>query len=254
MTDTVRSADGTTIAVDRTGEGPPVVMVLGAFCDRSSGESLGALLAADYTVFAYDRRGRGDSGDSARYAVEREVEDLAAVVALTGGAPFVYGHSSGGALALEAAARGVGVAKLAVYEPPYSGRDAGPEFAAQLDELAATGRGEEASERFLALTGAPPEVIGRIKSGPGWPRMTALAHTLSHELALGNGGSPPAERFARIEVSVLALAGGASAGWAREAVTAIAEAVPGTQARVLEGQHHVPADAALVAILEAFFA
>ncbi|MGI8622499.1 MAG: alpha/beta fold hydrolase [Solirubrobacteraceae bacterium] len=172
--ETVRSADGTTIAMDRSGQGPPLIVVVGAFCDRSASKPLAALLADRYTVLEYDRRGRGDSGDAARYAIEREVEDFDAVVTAAGEPPFVYGHSSGGALALEAAAAGVALRKVAVYEVPYTGRDPGPAYAEALDELAASGRQDEAAERFLALTGAPPEIIASIKASPGWPRMRAL--------------------------------------------------------------------------------
>ncbi len=252
--ETVRSADGTTIAVDRSGQGPPLIVVVGAFCDRSGSKPLAALLAGRYTVLEYDRRGRGDSGDAARYAIEREVEDLGAVVTAAGEPPFVYGHSSGGALALEAAAAGVALRKVAVYEVPYTGRDPGPALAEALDELAASGRRDEAAERFLALTGAPPEAIASIKASPGWPRMRALAHTLSRELALSRGGSVPAARFAAIRPPTLALSGGASPPWARAAAEAIARAIPGASARELEGQHHVPVDDVLVSVLQAFFA
>ncbi len=250
----VQSADGTTIAVESSGEGPALVVVVGAFCDRSTSAPLAALLDSGYTVFSYDRRGRGDSGDAATYSVDREVEDLLAVLTATGEAPFVYGHSSGGALALEAAVRGGDIRKLAVYEPPYTGHGTpGPEFGAALDELVRSGHRDEAAERFLALSGAPAEVIGHIKAGPGWEGMLALAHTLSRDLALGNGGVVPVERFASVRVATLALVGGASHGWALDAVSAIAAAVPGAEARVVEGEHHAPAHEVLAPILAEVF-
>lgn len=252
--DYVTSADGTAIAVEHSGEGPPLVLVVGAFCDRSSGASLADALASRYTVYRYDRRGRGDSGDGSVYSIEREVQDLEAVANSTGTPPFVYGHSSGGALALEAAARDAAFRKVAVYEPPYTGDlDPGPESADHLDELVGTGRRSEAAESFLALTGAPPQVIAGIKAGPGWPRMEGLAHTLSRDRKLGNGGTVPTERFQQIAMPVLAMAGGASASWAREAIEAIAQAVPVAEARTLAGEHHVPADGAITSILVAYF-
>jgi pimeloyl-ACP methyl ester carboxylesterase len=186
--------------------------------------------------------------------VEREVEDLEAVVAAAGAPPFVYGHSSGGALALEAAASGVEMRSLAVYEPPYTGDDhPGAEFGEQLDELVATGRRDQAAERWLATTGTPPEAIESIKSSPGYAHMQALAHTLSHDLRLAGDGRPPVERLRRLAVPVLAMAGGASAPWAAAVAATLADAVPGARECVLEGQHHVPADAVLAASLSGFF-
>ena len=137
----VDSPDRTRIAFDRSGSGPPLVIVLGAFCDRSTSKPLAALLAPSYTVYEYDRRGRGDSDDGLPCSIESEVEDLAAVIGAAGEPPFVYGHSSGGILALEAAGRGVEMRGLAVYEPPYTGgHHPGPEFGEHLDDLVASGR------------------------------------------------------------------------------------------------------------------
>jgi pimeloyl-ACP methyl ester carboxylesterase len=249
----VQSADGTTIAFDRSGAGPALVLVVGAFSDRSSTKSLAAGLGSRFAVYEYDRRGRGDSGDTAPYSIEREIEDLAAVVEAAGGSAFVFGHSSGGALALEAAARGVPARRVAVYEAPYT---AGPttEFADQLDELAASGREGEVAERFLTLMGTPPQMIEQMKAGPYWARMRSFARTLPYEVRLCNGGSVPADRLAAITAPTLALAGGASPGWAREAAATIAAAVPGGQLRVLDGQGHGAADEVLIPVLEKFFA
>lgn len=250
----VESADGTRIALDLTGSGPPLIIVLGAFCDRSTSKPLAALLGASYTVYEYDRRGRGDSSNGMPLSIEGEVEDLAAVVAAAGEAPFVYGHSSGGLLALEAAALGVEMRRLAVYEPPYTGdHDPGPGFGRHLDELVATGRRDEAAEQWLAVTGTPAPIIESIKSGPGWAHRQALAHTLSQDLRLANNGRVPVERLNGIEIPVLALAGGASPPWAPSATAALAASLPHSTQCVVAGQQHIPAEPVIAAILESFF-
>jgi pimeloyl-ACP methyl ester carboxylesterase len=248
------SADGTRIAVARGGDGPPLVVVAGAFCDRTSGADLVERLRQSFTVVVYDRRGRGDSDDRVPWSIAREAEDLSAVVSVVGERPFAYGHSSGGALVLEAAAAGTPFRKIAVHEPPYTGElDPGPEFDAELDRLVAAGRPDRAAEAFLTLTGAPPPVVAGIRESEDWPRMCGLAHTLSRDRALGNGGEVPRERFGAITAPTLALAGGLSAPWAREAAGTIADAVPGAEARVLDGQHHVPAVEVLAPLLVAYF-
>ena len=247
----VRSTDGTMIAVDRSGQGPGLVLITGAFTDRSSTKALASGLGERYTVYEFDRRGRGDSDKGGPYAIEREVEDLAAVIDAAGGSAYGFGHSSGGALALEAAARGVPLRAVVVYEPPFT---TGPndDLADELDDLAAAGRNSEASERFLALF-TPQPVIDQMKTGPYWAHMTAYASTLSHEVRLGNNGTVPADRLAKITVPVLALAGGDSPPWAREVANAIAEAVPNGQARVLADQTHGVADAVLIRVLREVF-
>jgi pimeloyl-ACP methyl ester carboxylesterase len=248
----VQSADGTVIAFDHSGQGPAMILVVGAFSDRSSTKSLASRLGSQFTVYEYDRRGRGESGDTAAYSIDREVDDLAAVAEAAGGSAFVFGHSSGGALALEAAARGVPVRKLAVHEPPYT---KGPttEVADELAELVASGRREEAVERFLKLQGMPTAAIDQMKAAPHWDHMQSFANTLPYEVRLCNGGLVPTDRLANINVATLALAGGASPSWARDAARAIAEAVPEGRHRVLEGQGHGVADDVLVPVLTEFF-
>lgn len=253
--ETIRSADGTTIAFDRSGQGPPLVMVVGAFCDRSTTKAVAGQLAARFTVLEYDRRGRGDSGDTPPYAIDREVEDLSAVLAAAGDAAFVYGHSSGAALALEAAARQVPMRRLVAYEPPYTGTHGSTAAAArELSDLAAAGRPGDAAERFLLNTGTPPEAVAQMRSAPYWPRMESFARTLPYEVILCDGGFVPAGRLAGITVPVLALAGARSADWARQAAKAIAAAVPGGGYRVLDGQDHNVAAEVIAPVLTGFFA
>ena len=250
--ETVQSSDGTTIAYDRFGRGPALILVVGAFCDRSSTKSLAAGLGSSFTVYEYDRRGRGDSDEKGPYSIEAEVEDLAALVKVAGGSAFAFGHSSGAALVLEAATRGVLVPRLAVYEPPYA-EGTTVEFAAQLAELVASGRRAEAAERFLALVGTPPEVLAQITAGPYWPHMQSFANTLPYEVTLCNGGSPPVDRLAQITARTLALAGGASPDWAREGARTIAATVPGAEQRVLEGEGHGASDEVIIPVLTEFF-
>ena len=248
----MQSADGTTIAFDRSGSGPALVLVVGAFCDRSSTKTLAAGLASTFTVYEFDRRGRGESGDASPYAVEREVEDLAAVIRAAGGSAFVFGHSSGGALALEAAASGVPIRALVVHEPPYT---EGPSyaFAEHLAELNAAGRESDTVVAFLKLMGTPDAAIEQMKSGPYFSHMTSFAGPLVYDIRLCNGGEVPVERLQHISAPTLALAGEKSAGWAADVARAVASAVPNGQSRVLQGQNHGVADEVLIPLLNEFF-
>jgi pimeloyl-ACP methyl ester carboxylesterase len=249
---TVKSVDGTQIAFDQTGAGPALVLVVGAFSDRASTTTLTSRLASTFTVYEYDRRGRGDSGEAGPYSIQREVEDLAAVVGQARGSAYLFGHSSGGALVLEAAAGGVAVRAITVYEPPYT---EGPsdEFAARLAVMAAAGRKSDAVEAFLSLMGTPAAVLEQMKAGPHWQHMESFAHTLAYEVGLCNNGTVPVDRLAKISVPTLALAGGSSPAWAREGASAIAAAAPKGHARVLEGQGHGAADDVLAPVLTEFF-
>ena len=248
----VSSADGTEIAFDRSGGGPPLVLVGGAFQDRSSMKTLGMGLQDAFTVYAYDRRRRGNSGNTRPYAVEREVEDLAAVIEAGGEPAFVFGQSSGGALALEAAARAVPIRALVVNEPPFTD---GPttEIAEYLEKLVEDGQWTEAAAAFLELSGTPPTVVAQMRAAPHWPRMEAFAPTLSHEIRLCNNGMVPTDRLAQVSAATLALAGGESPAWAHQGARAIAGAVPRSHARVLEGQGHSVADDVLIPVLKEFF-
>ncbi|HEY2161070.1 MAG TPA: alpha/beta hydrolase [Solirubrobacteraceae bacterium] len=251
MIEKVRSSDGTEIAFDRSGDGPPLVLVVGAFSDRSSMKAVEAGLRDAFTVYAYDRRGRGESGDAPPYAVDREVEDLAAVIEVAGEPAFVFGQSSGGALALEAAAGSVPIRALVVNEPPFT---EGPttEFAEDLEGLVAERQASEATAAFLGLMGTPPAAIEDMKAGPAWAQMEAFAPTLSYEVRLCNNGLVPSERLAGVGAPTLALAGEASPPWAHDVAQAIAAAVPRGQARVLSGQSHRIDDAVLISVLKEF--
>jgi pimeloyl-ACP methyl ester carboxylesterase len=251
------STDGTTIAYQRSGVGPALILVVGAFCDRSSTAGLTPLLASDFTVYEYDRRGRGSSGDSPDYSVDREVDDLSALISEAGGSAFVYGHSSGAALALEAAARGVPITGLVAYEPPYSALDDGTGGSAELLEgvraRIAAGDRDGAASLFLQGVGTPAEVLPMIRQSPGWPRMLELAPGLVYDLTLCDGGVVPRERLARVGVPAVAVSGGASGEWASRAGAAVADAVPGARHLVLDGQTHAVAHEAIApVILEAF--
>jgi len=257
--ETVESADGTTIAFEGSGTGPSLILVGGALNDRTTAAAQASVLAPDFTVFAYDRRGRGDSGDTAPYAVGREIEDLAALIAAAGGSAFVYGHSSGGNLALEAAAAGVPIEKLAVYEPPYFIDDTrppvGPDMSDRLRALVAAGERGEALKAFLIeCVMAPPEVVEGMQATPMWPALEALAHTLPYDTDIFGAGELPAERLRAIEAPTLVMDGGASPDWARNAAAALAGVLPNVRHVTLEGQTHAVDPALVAPLLADFFA
>lgn len=258
----VTSQDGTRIAYDTFGKGPALILVNGAFAARASNTELAQLLAAHFTVYSYDRRGRGDSGDTQPYSVNREIEDIEALIEEAGGSAYVYGKSSGACLALEAASSlGGRVARLAVYEAPYSEAEGAAnewkEFRSQLDELLAADRRADAVTFFLKFVGAPDEVIAEMKASPAWPAMEAMAPTLAYDNAVvGDDRSVPVERAAKIEAVTLVMDGSASLGpmpFMRPTAEKLAKAVPNGQHRTVEGQaHDVRADA-LAPILLKFF-
>jgi pimeloyl-ACP methyl ester carboxylesterase len=253
--ETVGSADGALIAYESSGAGPALMIVNGAFGDRHTGLPLAQALGDDFTVYRYDRRGRGDSDDEDVYTVLREVEDLATIAEEAGGDPYVFGHSSGGALVLEAAAAGVAMRSLVVHEPPYvPGPGTSLETADEFARLAADGHKEEVAERFLLNTGAPEATVVQIKASDAWPGMVGLAHTLPYDIRLCNEGVVPAQRLAQISCPVLATAGELSAAWAPAAVEAIAAAVPEGTWRLLPGQSHAVGPGELATLLRGAFA
>lgn len=258
---TVTSRDGTTIAFERSGEGPALILVDGALGSRSFGSMrpLAALLAPHFTVYAYDRRGRGDSGDTAPFAVEREIEDIDALIADAGGSAFVYGISSGAMLALEAARqRPNSITKLALYEPPYSIDEASierfKEYRTQLGEVLAESRRGDAVELFMRLVGASDDGVAATRQSPAWPAFEAVAPTLAYDAAAMGDSSVPSERVASLTTPTLVMDGGASFPFMHTAADTLAAALPHAQRRTLEGQTHDVAGEVLAPVLVEFFA
>lgn len=260
----VISKDGTNIAFDKTGTGPALILVDGALCSRAFGPMapLAALLAQHFTVFAYDRRGRGDSGDNgdtAPHAVEREIEDIEALIKETGGSAFVYGISSGAALAMEAASKlGNRIKKLAMYEAPYNSdeatRQGWKDYRKQLTKLLAADRRGDAVVLFMTLVGMPAEQAQGMSQSPIWPIFEAVAPTLAYDAAaLGDDASVPTERAASVAVPALIMDGGASFPFMHDTATALATAMPQAQQRTLEGQTHEVAAEAIAPVLVEFF-
>lgn len=227
------TTDGTTIAYERRGEGPPLVIVDGALCSRAFGPSgpQAARLADHFTVYTYDRRGRGESGDTQPYAIEREIEDLAAVIGAAGGQAFVYGISVGAALALRAAAT-LGPAlipRLALCEPPYSvgaeEREAFRKERQHINGLLATGQRETAVATFLSEI-MPPPILDALRASPDWTLLQAHAPTLAYDYTILGDGEPPAAIAQTVDVPVLLLVGEESADYKHTAVDALVRALP----------------------------
>lgn len=237
--DTFESSDGTVIAFERYGDGPPVVLVGGALTDRSSARDLARLLAPTCTAYCYDRRGRGSSGDSHPYSADLEVEDLEALIIHVAGAASVFGIGTGGSLALLAATEGVVMDRLAVYEPPCIVDDSRPRPSADLPArvrgMIAGGRAGDAVERYLVEEAAvSPDLVARLQAGPDWVAMEALAPTITHDLAIIGDGSLP-DGLGSITVPTLVLDGAASATWLRHAARAVAAQIPGAEYVTLAG-------------------
>lgn len=253
--DQVTSKDGTAIAYERLGDGPAVVLVGGAFVDRSENAPLAAELAGRFTTYNYDRRGRGDSGDTQPYALEREIEDLEALIGEAGGSAHLYGVSSGGALALEAAAAGLPAGRLAVYEVPYFVADEllqrWRDYVEQLTAALAENRRGQAVELFMRVAGAE-EDIPAARSSPMWPGLEAVAHTLAYDAACLGDGRPPTERLAAVTQPTLVATGGGQEFF-EQAADAIAASLPHAQRLTLEGQTHLVDPKALAPVLERFF-
>ena len=258
--DTVRSKDGTTIAFDKEGKGPALIFVDGALSTRSGKADLAGLLSQHFTVYRYDRRGRGDSGDTKPYAVEREIEDIDAIIEQAGGSASLYGHSSGGCLALDASVKLDGkVKKLAMYEAPYNDdpavQKAWGEYLKNLNEALASDRRGDAVALFFALVGMPPAEIEGMRHAPFWAGMEAVAPTLAYDHAGVMGDQTiPTERAARVHVPTLVMSGSNGAPFMLETAKTLTQVIPGAKLSILDGQaHDVRADV-LAPVLAEFFA
>lgn len=259
--DTTHSKDGTRIAIDRTGAGPALIHVGGALNDRGSGAALAGLLAPHHTVLTYDRRGRGDSGDTPPYAVEREIEDLAAVIEAAGGSAAVYGMSSGAVLALRAAAQGLPITRIALFEPPFNPAHderltRARAYGVELTGMLADGRRGDALALFMTAVGMPPETVGRMRGAPMWPALEALAPTLAYDSAVmddaATGAELPEDLLAAVTVPALVLDGGASPAWMRDIARRVAGLLPAGTHRTLDGQTHDVDPAVLAPALAVF--
>jgi pimeloyl-ACP methyl ester carboxylesterase len=255
--DAVKSADGTFIAYDQIGAGPALIVSVGAFCTRHTFVAPPELRQR-FTVITYDRRGRGDSGDTQPFAPEREYEDLAAVAATAGPEPpFVFGHSSGAAIALRAAAAGVPLAAVAAYEAPFQNEDSprpSIDPAAHIRELVRAGRQGEAVRFWMAdVVHLPADMVAQLEGAPWAKAMEALTPTLPYDLAVAAGGVPAAE-LAEIPAPVLVLGGANSPAWFRRSVAEQAAAIPAARLQMLDGYDHNAPPEVITPILTEFFA
>lgn len=258
MTNFVTSQDGTRIAHDRLGEGPPVVVVGGIFCARPATQALAEQLAQQFTVINYDRRGRGESGHNPAYAVEREVEDIAALIAELGGAAAVYGHSSGAGLALHAAASGLPITRLILHEPPYgpddeASRQTARELAENVRSAIADDRRADAIRSFFADMDMPAEVVDMMTADPD---VLAVAPTMPHDFAVmgdaSRGGTIPEALVRAIGIPTLVIAGGASPAFFRDTAERLVKLLPDGQHVLLEGQDHAAAPDVVASAVAAF--
>jgi hypothetical protein len=256
---TVTSKDGTSIAFEWVGEGPPLILVVGAFNDRSTGAPLVSVLSSDFGVYTYDRRGRGDSGDTMPYAVEREIEDLDALIGEAGGSAAVFGYSSGAALALKAASEGLSITRLVLYDLPLMVDHGRPRWttdhAARLRDLVAVGRRGDAVEYFQAnVVGIPDAVVAQMRHAPFRPGLEAMAHTLVYEAEILGDGLLTRESASGVPTPLLAIVGEAATPFMIESAHMLAAAARDGRSLVLEGQGHDIDPDALAPAITAFLA
>jgi pimeloyl-ACP methyl ester carboxylesterase len=256
----VISNDGTVIAYEKTGSGPALILIDGALCYRSFGPmpKLAPLLAEHFTVYYYDRRGRGDSTDVQPYSAEKEVEDIAALVKAAGGSAYLAGLSSGAALALKAAEAGVNVPKIALYEPPFvyekNSAKSKIDHAGNLRSLLASDRRGAAVKYFMVkMVGAPAIAAFIMALMPMFKKLKAVAHTLPYDAAVMGDFTVPAERIAAVKNRTLIAGGAKSPETLKNAVRGVAGALPNGELRWLEGQTHNVAAAVLAPVLTEFF-
>jgi pimeloyl-ACP methyl ester carboxylesterase len=260
---TTVSADGTKIAYTRAGSGPALVLVDGAMCYRGSSpnDALAKELAARFTVHTYDRRGRSESADTWPYTVQREVEDIAALVKEAGGEAFLFGISSGAALALEAANQGLPVPKLALYEPPFVVDGTRPrvpaDYPERLDEALKDGKRGKAVKMFMTEgVGLGGATVAMMRIMPFWAKLKQVAHTLPYDTAVMGGhqaGRPLPAAWPEVKIPTLAIDGDRSPEWMRHGVSALAQVLPSAEYRTLPGQTHIVKAPALAPVLTEFF-
>ena len=268
VTSQVTSKDGTSIVFDRSGDGPALILVLGATATRAMEAHMPPVapeidLATHFTVYVYDRRGRGDSGDTAPYAVEREIEDLAAMIDAAGGSAYVLGHSSGAVLALRAAGKlGSKIKKLALYEPPFIIDDSRPplpaDYVPQLRAYIADGRPADALKYFMRVAvNIPEEYLAGAETWPTWAGSVAAARTISYDGEIMgdtmSGNPATLDQFATITTPTLVMDGGASPSFMHNGAETLAKILPHAQHRRLAGQDHGAAPEALNPVLIEFF-
>jgi pimeloyl-ACP methyl ester carboxylesterase len=254
--ETITSKDGTTIAFDQLGAGPALILVAGASCDRAVDAPIADGLARHFTVLNYDRRGRGDSDDTPPYAVAREVEDIAALLDAAGGSATVLGLSSGAALAAEAAASGLPIHRLVMWEPPFTTDPAQTrraiDYRERLTALLADDRRDDALAHFMTFVGVPAEAIQGMRQSPYWQAGVKLAPTLAYDAAIMGDSTIPVDRYRAIGVPTLVLAGSESPEFMRTAAERAAAAIPGARHDVLAGQDHNVAGEVIGAAAAAF--
>lgn len=256
----VTSKDGTPIAFEKLGGGMPLILVDGALCSRSFGPmpKFASMLSKNFTVLMYDRRGRGESEDSTPYSPEREVEDIEALVNVAGGSAYIFGISSGAALALKAAEKKIGITKLALYEPPFvydTTKDAPPlNHESKLKELLAAGNRSGAVKYFMTgMVGMPSVAAFVMQLMPMWKKLKAVAHTLPYDAAVMGDFSVPIARIATVTVPTLIAGGGKSSAALRRAVHLVADALPNGTLKIMDNENHNVAAPALVPVLTDFF-
>jgi pimeloyl-ACP methyl ester carboxylesterase len=263
MKTTTRSSDGTVIAYETRGDGPPLILVDGALCYRGMGPGakLADVLADDFTVVRYDRRGRGESTDQPRYSPEAEIDDLAALIEAVGGRAYLCGFSSGAVLALDAAAAGLPVTGLALYEPPFivdgSREPAAPDYTARLNALLAEDRRADAVRLFMRHVGMPGPMVALMRFMPAWGKLKRVAHTLPYDSEImgeTQSGNPlPASRWPGTKVRTLVVVGGKSPAFFHSGTKALADLLPNATHHVLPGQTHmVKAKVLAPVLIEAF--
>ncbi|GAA1600028.1 alpha/beta hydrolase [Kribbella sancticallisti] len=254
--DKITSSDGTSIAYDTLGSGPGLILIAGAFTDRSYYAPLATALSPHFTVITYDRRGRGDSTDTAPYAIERELEDLAVLREATG-AVYAKADSSGAMLLVRAVAAGVPFDKLAIMEPPFRVEGAPPapdRYLERLQDFIATGNPGGAAELFMVeAVGQPQELVDTFKGTPMWSSLEAMAPTLVYDALQMGDSSVPTTLLAGIPTETLAIHSTGSPAWMQSAVRATADALPNAHVAALEGEFHQVSEEALVPALTDFY-